>query len=205
MTLNDFSEPTSISLEETVVRLAEEEVPVRVIARAVKIPMDQVQLLLEEARDAGRILRIPRPDWHPHKKGVLTDVSFAAMDSEEVVLNCIRMFTLTKLQASMFYPLIIRNEVSKNALHQVIETRRGATKKDETDPKMVDVVICHLRKKLKHFGIEIKTLWACGYYMEPDQRRRVQELVANYGSAENGQTKEGSTPSTPGAGKRTSS
>ena len=72
-----------------------------------------------------------------------------------------------------------RNEVSKETMHQVIESCR-APGKEETDPKMVDVVICNLRKRLKPFNFQINTLWACGYFMAPAQRRDILEMVNAY-------------------------
>lgn len=43
---------------------------------------------------------------------------------------------------------------------------------EERDPKIVDVFICRLRKKLAPFGAEIATLWARGYQLKDRARWR---------------------------------
>jgi DNA-binding response OmpR family regulator len=65
-------------------------------------------------------------------------------------------------------------------MHQIIEKCRAPNKGDQTDPKMVDVVICNLRKRLKKTGLKIETMWGCGYFMKPDMRTRALELIGEY-------------------------
>src|SRR3954465_15888923 len=47
------------------IRLADEGVPLRAIARATKIPSEELRTALEEARDDGRLIELPRDDWPP--------------------------------------------------------------------------------------------------------------------------------------------
>ena len=47
------------------VRLADEGVPLRAIARATNTPSDQLRTKLREARDEGRLLDLPKEDWPP--------------------------------------------------------------------------------------------------------------------------------------------
>lgn len=42
-------------------------------------------------------------------------------------------------------------------------------------PKIIDVYICKVRKKLRPFGVTIKTRWAVGYYAEGESRRILRE------------------------------
>jgi hypothetical protein len=46
-----------------------------------------------------------------------------------------------------------------------------------SDIKIVDVAICSLRKRLEKFGIEIVTLWAYGFQLPAEHRRRVMDLI----------------------------
>ena len=40
--------------------------------------------------------------------------------------------------------------------------------KDEPgEEKIIDVLVCKIRKKLKPYGIDIKTHWGRGYYLPP--------------------------------------
>jgi hypothetical protein len=78
--------------------------------------------------------------------------------------------------------LVKREEADKATLHRVIETQRAARVNrpdtfEETNPKMVDVMVCNLRKKLKPFALTINTLWGRGYYLDAQDRQRVLSFV----------------------------
>lgn len=175
-----FDRSAEAWVQQIMVRLADEEIPVGAIARATKRPADEVRDILHDAVARGAIIRIPRPDWHPLPRGERTVLSAVEKLSDDTILHvCIRLFKITRLQASLFTLLIKRNEVTKEMMHHAIEQRRVKTAKacEETDPKMVDVVVCHLRKRLKAIPLEIKTLWGCGYYMSPVDRRTANEMI----------------------------
>jgi hypothetical protein len=152
------------------------------MARALKQTTDAVRETVQEAIANGRIVQMPKDDWpvgQSRDDRTPTFIRQNRMDDESLIFSCIRLFHVTRLQASLLAVLIVRNEVSKDTMHQIIESRRTPGK-EETDPKMVDVVICHLRKRLKPFNLKINTLWACGYYMEPPQRKTILEMVNKY-------------------------
>ncbi len=180
-----------------VLRLANEEVPVNAIARAVQAPSDEVRETIQEAIMYGKVLSMPRSDWHPLQRGNRGENS--KLTEEELVSNCQRTFHLTKLHASFLSVLMRRNEVTKITLHQIIESCRRQPQDEETDIKMVDVILCNLRKKLKPFGLQIKTLWSSGYYMEPDVRKKAQDIILERLNGEtDGAKKEASYPVGPG-------
>jgi hypothetical protein len=54
------------SLPEVAIALADEGVPLACIARATRIPSDELRDHLLEAREAGRLIDLPRHDWAPH-------------------------------------------------------------------------------------------------------------------------------------------
>ena len=173
----------------TVVRLADEGVPVRAIARATKLSSEDIRDLIHTATDLGQIVGMPRDDW---PAGVSRDTrrpdlgGALRLDDEKMIFNISRLFKVTKLQAALFAVLIKRTEVIKETLHQVIESRRKPNK-EETDPKMVDVVICHLRQRLEPFEITIETQWASGYYMTLDMRKKANLLLEQFISRLNAQ------------------
>jgi hypothetical protein len=170
------------TLTEIATRLADEGIPVRAIARAIKRSSEAIRDTLHYAIDCGQIVCMPRDDW---PIGVLRDkripdsVGRPKLDDEQNIFHIARLFKVTKLQAALFSVLIKRTEVIKDTLHQVIESRRKPNK-EETDPKMVDVVICHLRQRLVPFGIEIETQWASGYYMTPEMRKKANLLLEQF-------------------------
>lgn len=182
--------PLDPVLASIAVRLADEGIPVRAIARAIKHSSEDVRDALHIAIDCGQIVSMPRDDW---PAGILRDnripdtIGKVKLENENLIFNIARLFKVTKLQAALFSVLLKRTEVIKDTLHQVIESRRKPNK-EETDPKMVDVVICHLRKRLEVFGIEIETQWASGYYMTPDMRKKanllLEQFVARLNTAE---------------------
>ena len=165
-----------------VVRLADEGIPVRAIARGVSIPSESIRDALHLAIDLGQIVAMPRDDW-PIKvlreNRIPDALGKPKLDDEKTIFNIARLFKVTKLQAALFSVLIKRTEVLKDTLHQVIESRRKPNK-EETDPKMVDVVICHLRGKLEPFGIIIETQWASGYFMTLEMRKKANLLLDQF-------------------------
>ncbi len=171
-----FSDVVSI-----VVRLADEGVPVAAIARVTKQPSDEVREHLEEAMSTGKLVEVPHHDWPPDSKRTTRQPCTPSekLDDTNLTMSCIRLFKITGLQAAMLSVLIRRPEVTKDVLHQVIEQRRG-NNKDQTDPKMVDVVICHLRKRMKLHDIEISTIWAKGYCMEAPMRAKALKMVQEF-------------------------
>lgn len=162
-------------ISDAVVRLANEEIPVNAIARAMQWPSDMVRETIQDAIDAGRVLSMPRADWHPLQRGSRRVT--AELTDKEIIFNCQRVFGLTHLHACFLSVLMRRNEVSKLQLHQIIESCRRQPNNRETDVKMVDVVLCHLRKRIKPFGLYIKTLHSSGYYMTPEMRKLTQDIL----------------------------
>jgi hypothetical protein len=53
-------------LPEIAIRLADEGVPLRAIARACRIPSSELRAQLEAAHKDGRIVDLPKEDWPPY-------------------------------------------------------------------------------------------------------------------------------------------
>ena len=161
-------------------RLANEGVPVAVIARAFQLSAFQVRNTLAEHLANGTISELPRDDWPPTSRRADHLPSQLAKEQDDHLLTaCMRAFTITKLQAAFMMVLIKRDEADKDTLHNVIEAQRAIRRNqpdnpDSVDPKMVDVIVCNLRKRLRDYfpvGSEvIKTLWGHGYYIEKPMR-----------------------------------
>jgi len=170
-------------LDQIAARLANEGIPVNVIARGLEVPAADVRLSLDDALASGRITEMPAADWPPTARRAdhLPPHIAAARDSD-LVTSFMRSFKLTKLMASFMLVLVKREEADKATLHRVIESQRAQrtsrpNNSEETDPKMVDVVICNLRKKLKPFALTINTLWGRGYYLDNQGRQRALALI----------------------------
>lgn len=170
-------------LAEHVTRLADEGVPVSALARGFKLPAETIREVLTSAVERGALIEVPPADWPVGQNKTARQRNWGPVTrsrgliDDSVVLHCVNTFKVTRLQASLLAVLIKRKHVTKETLHQIIEARR-AVNSDETDPKMVDVVICHLRKRLKPHNLTITTVWSCGYLMEPADRLRAAEMLS---------------------------
>lgn len=165
------------------IRLANEGIPVNVIARGLEVPAADVRLSLDEALASGRIAEMPAVDWPPTaRRADHLPPHIAAARDADLVTAFMRVFKLTKLMANFMLVMLKREQVDKTTLHRVIESMRASRANrpdsaEETNPKMVDVMICNLRKKLRPFGVEIETLWGRGYSLESPMRQRILDIL----------------------------
>jgi hypothetical protein len=168
------------------VRLALEGVPVAAIARALLFPSGDVRETLQYHLDIGSIVEMPASDWAPTARRADRLPAFLAAVPEAIQLNSIqRLLKLTRLEAGFLLVLLRRDEAYKETLHYVIETQRALRRSrlnnsEPTDPKMTDVVICKLRKKLDPLGIKILTLWGRGYYLSEDGRKAAEIILGTH-------------------------
>lgn len=178
----------------TAIRAANEGIPTASIARIVQRPFDQICEVLTDALARGEIGQMPRSDWPPSAawSDRLPSIPRSA-NAEDVEFQCRKVFRLTNLEAGFMMVLLRLGCADKEKLHSVIEQQRThrAYQPDKiaemTDPKMVDVMICKLRKKLsnKGFPSAIVTSWGRGYYIEPATKQQIFELIGGpYGTGD---------------------
>ncbi|WP_411037690.1 winged helix-turn-helix domain-containing protein [Shinella sp. BYT-45] len=82
-------------------------------------------------------------------------------------------FGLTASEAKVLSCLISRDVATKQ---QIMTTIYSDRVDDEPDPKIVDVFVCKLRKKLKPHGVIISTVWGQGYRLENRDQFRVDNV-----------------------------
>lgn len=68
----------------------------------------------------------------------------------------------------------------KESVHAVIDENMEPV----TEPKIVDVFICKMRKKLKPYGVAFETQWGSGYFMTPESFSIVGAALAGMTAAE---------------------
>jgi hypothetical protein len=164
-------------------RLAVEGVPIAAIARAIGHPSSDVRDTLEYHLEIGSITEMPIADWPPTARRSDHMPAFLQKEPEKIQLfSCQRALGLTRLEAGFMLVLLKREEADKETLHFVIETQRALRRTrpdsvESTDVKMVDVVICKLRKKLKLVNAKIDTLWGHGYYLDEKSRDTIEALL----------------------------
>lgn len=181
--MDEFGPPIDKDHALIAVRLALEGIPVAAIARGLLKPSTDVRDTLQYHLDIGSLSEMPASDWPPTARRADRLPSFLSSVPESVQLNsCQRALNLTGLEAGFMLVLLKRDEADKETLHYVIETQRSLRRtrpnnSESTDPKMVDVVICKLRKKLKPLNIYIRTLWGKGYYLDEESRQNIDRVL----------------------------
>jgi DNA-binding response OmpR family regulator len=85
-------------------------------------------------------------------------------------------WNLTGYERQVFLVLLGRQGVcTKDTIMAALYRDLG---KDEADIKIVDVLVCKARKKLRPFGVEIKTVWGVGYQLADEARRMFAGAIA---------------------------
>jgi len=91
---------TTCSINDILIRLADEGIPVRVISRATQRPSDAIREVLRDALSHGSIVQIPREDWPTSstRDSRIPDMkTITALDEELLLLHMVRLFHVTKL------------------------------------------------------------------------------------------------------------
>jgi DNA-binding response OmpR family regulator len=166
--------------DNAIIRAADEGVPIQAIKRIFKMLVDTVNIreLLATAVRAGRLIGLPREDWPPK---VATDArtpqhKVAECDDDEMVFNISRQMKFTRLESRIFLVLIRRGQASREQLHDAVEANRGYPD-ETTQEKIVDVVVCKLRKKLAPHGLILSTVHGQGYEMADAHREKAWQLI----------------------------
>lgn len=162
------------------VAAANEGIPVAAIARVLGHPMDDCYESLKEAKERGAITELPRSDWPPGIRVHERLPSVPLPSDKDLAFLVGKTYKLTALEAGFLVTLLKNRQVEKSRLHGIVEHQRNTRVNqpdhlEATDPKMVDVMICKLRKKLKMVDnkIKIETIWGSGYYIETDMKPRI--------------------------------
>lgn len=182
------TEPGALTQDQEgiIYRAAVEGIPVGAIARFMKLPYSEINEALHMALAGGLIVGVPRADWPGQEHWdtrARPSLPGKKDDPAELEFACRQQFKLTALEAGFMVCLINKSCAEKDKLHGIVEEKRRerATRPDNTDatdPKMVDVIICKLRQKLRGFGYDvIQTLWGRGYFIEPADKRKLLTTI----------------------------
>jgi DNA-binding response OmpR family regulator len=117
--------------------------------------------LLQEALDRGQLV-------------VIRSVASPPRNTESpLVMTCSLRFGLTHAESRALVTLMQHEHVSKQALHAAISSDGSPV----SQIKLVDVVVCHLRKKLKPHDITIGTLRGQGYTLDREARAKIKQIT----------------------------
>jgi hypothetical protein len=160
------------------IRLADEGVPVRAIARAINIPSADVYDQLDQALFKGRLIGVPRADWPSNgsREERTSELRRMAGIGEQALLSgIVRVFKLTATQGRLLLALLRYGEISNERLHTIYNCRDGRFV--ENDPAIIKIQICLIRRKLDRFGISVETMWGYGRRMSATDRRQAIKLI----------------------------
>lgn len=167
--------PRGNLFELAIVRLADEGVPVLALARAFKRPSGDLYDLLRDARADGRLLDLPAADWpvsgNRSERVPTTAIKPPMRQIEELVTDLMATIRVTPQEARFLAYLAVVKRVARTSLHEFVALNELA------DPKLVDIVACKVRKKLRPHGIGFETLWGYGYEMRAVDRQALTRLV----------------------------
>jgi DNA-binding response OmpR family regulator len=148
------------------IRLADEGVPLRAIARATNTSSDAIRTLLNYAAATGQLVEMPKEDWppgFPRDQRALQLSRMVAADKAAVELALQQVFHLTSTEVGLMLLLLAHPSVSKERINMVHRT--------------IDVHICNIRRRLAPHDISIGTVWGYGYQLTQTARHRIMELI----------------------------
>jgi hypothetical protein len=177
------------STEDVVTVFARQGIAISTIARAMAIPVDRVHGMCRRAIEASELQMMPpaTPDDPRHALlSELTNLRAQLDDAQQEV----RSFTdakevgidtytgiakMTRKEAAVVAAIARYGRATKPAIYHALYGGLGDD--DQREPKIVDVFVCKVRKKLLPFGISIGTIWGTGYSMAPADVEALQELA----------------------------
>jgi len=161
------AEPLAID-PDIAVRLADEGVPLRAIARAIKSSSDAVRERLKLAQSAGQLLDLPRDDWppgFPRDQRALQLSRLVSENRDRLFAAMQESFHLTPTEISLLLIMLQHPSLLKERLSESMTVN------------LIEVHVCKIRKRLAAFGIEVRTLWGYGYQFTAEDRRKLMDMI----------------------------
>ena len=160
------------------IALADEGVPIKAIARSLNISAANVYEYIQFAIADGRLLEVPRDDWPPHTRMQRTPQFMKMLPEEVRLFSCMNLFKIPRTQAVLLLALLSRPYAPREFLHSALQRNRKS--EEETSVKMIDVVLCNLRRKLRGLSIEIETIWGVGYRLTEVSRDAINNALEHH-------------------------
>jgi len=154
------------------VRLADEGVPLNAIARATQLPLPVVHATITDALQSARLLDRPPNEWPQKQPPTQRSGRKTPFHDYELITALQHRYDVTRQQALLLAVLLKKECASKEILHAAAQ-QIHAPDRPETCPKLIDVVIYKLRRRLIKHGYSIVTIWAGGYYLPANHRRNI--------------------------------
>lgn len=82
---------------------------------------------------------------------------------------------LTAQESKLVGFMLKRDLISKSSAMMLLYGSRPDG--EEAEPKILDVFVCHIRRKLKPFGLSIETRWGEGYYFTAENKQKLRAML----------------------------
>jgi DNA-binding winged helix-turn-helix (wHTH) protein len=120
-------------------------------------------------------LRNGRADRAPARGRSLARCARGYARGADAGLKIIEVAKLTFSERLLLGLLMRRQRATKEQMMTVLYADRPD---EEPGSKILDVMICKMRKKLSPHGVEIRTLHGAGYELTPTSREKIKALMA---------------------------
>lgn len=162
------------------IRAADEGVPIGAIKRIFKPDYDFLREVLHDAVDEGRLIQLPAEDWPPRGSSTsrepTTSIHDLGGDDQELFVRMARTIHTTQLESRVLLAILRRGHAHREQIYASVQ--KGHVNPDDApEMKIIDVVVCKLRKKLKPMGVNIRTLHAVGYELTDLDRNKLWALI----------------------------
>jgi hypothetical protein len=138
-----------------------------------QLPANEVGEVVADAVARGIIAGPSESEW-PQGSRAPRHPAFAGPPVDEAtLLAAAQSLALTRTQAALFLALVRRKFCTNEMLHGIVESRRR-THSTPTGHKIVSVMICSIRKRLRG-RYAIQTVQGSGYFIPDDDGRRATE------------------------------
>jgi DNA-binding response OmpR family regulator len=169
-----------------IIRAAYEGVPIGTLHRIFNCGRDPVDIrfLLHKAVSDGVLIDMPAEDWPRGstraERSPCASQPVTVLPDHELILKMAHVLKTTKLEGNILLVVLRRGYASRDQLHDAVEANRG-NPDEATDKKIVDVVVCKLRKKLAPWGLKLHTIHSQGYEMFIECRERAWKIINENG------------------------
>ncbi|MBS1165671.1 MAG: CzcR-like response regulator [Proteobacteria bacterium] len=154
----------------SIVRLADEGVPIGALSRTFKIPYDSAHGIVRQALEDGMIADMPQADWPAGSRLRTPTTKPIRLEARpDFLMNCKAAFGLTPAEGRLIQCLMQARACTKPHLHAVVAP--------EAEPKIIDVFVCKIRAKLRKFQVRIETIWGQGYAMPEESKRQLMARI----------------------------
>jgi len=169
---------------------ARQGIAISTIARAMAIPADRVTGMCERARENDELQMMPPalPDDPRHAMlAELTNLRAQLDEAQETIRQMIDVqkrdvnsyigvARLTRTEAKIVSTIVRFGRTTKAGIYHAMYGHLGDD--EQREPKIVDVMISKIRKKLRPVGVEITTQWGVGWSMSQEDVARLKALAA---------------------------